>query len=170
LSISYFTRHGQPSFLKEPDLITATTITTFWYDFTSWAYHIVVHTPSGPKTPVLWQRSYVGYFLMNKGFGSCGVKNARALPGDRITLFVDSQNNRGNKMVFCNKDEGNERHGTVIEALGINPKTLTINYLQSLEKEFGCVFEKGELLIWVETNAERAEQIFDSLRKRNCSF
>ncbi len=73
-------------------------------------------------------------------------------------------------MVFCNKDEGNERHGTVIEALGINPKTLTIKYLESLEKEFGCVFEKGELLIWVETNAERAEQIFDSLRKRNCTF
>ena len=45
-------------------------------------------------------------------------------------------------MVFCNKDEGNERHGTVIEALGINPKTLTIKYLESLEKEFGCVFEK----------------------------
>jgi hypothetical protein len=37
-------------------------------------------------------------------------------------------------------------------------------------KEFGCVFEKGELLIWVETNDERAEQIFDSLRKRNCAF
>ena len=73
-------------------------------------------------------------------------------------------------MVFCNKDEGNERHGTVIEALGINPKTLTIKYLESLEKEFGCVFEKGELLIWVETNAERAEQIFDYLRKKHSSF
>jgi hypothetical protein len=42
--------------------------------------------------------------------------------------------------------------------------------MESLEKEFGCVFEKGELLIWVETNAERAEQIFDSLRKRHSSF
>lgn len=73
-------------------------------------------------------------------------------------------------MVFCNKDREQERHGTVIEALGINPKTLTNNYLESLEKEFGCGFERGELLIWVEANAERAEQIFDSLRKRHSSF
>jgi hypothetical protein len=88
----------------------------------------------------------------------------------RIKRLFEPQDDRGNKMVFCNKDEGNERHGTVIEALGINPKTLTIKYMESLEKEFGCVFEKGELLIWVETNAERAEQIFDSLRKRHSSF
>lgn len=74
------------------------------------------------------------------------------------------------EMVFCNRDADNERHGTVIEALGINPSTLTDKHLESLEKEFGCVFEKGELLIWVETDAERAEQIFDSLRKRHSSF
>ena len=74
------------------------------------------------------------------------------------------------EMVFCNKEAGNERHGTVIEALGINPSTLTDKHLESLAKEFGCVFEKGELLIWVETDAERAEQIFDSLRKRHSSF
>ncbi|MGA8833790.1 MAG: hypothetical protein WB554_19485, partial [Desulfomonilaceae bacterium] len=77
---------------------------------------------------------------------------------------------RGNQMFFSNKDEGNERHGTVIAALGINPKNLTEKYLELLAKEFGCTFEKGELLIWVETNEERAEQIFETLRKRNSLF
>jgi hypothetical protein len=70
-------------------------------------------------------------------------------------------------MVFLNKDQGRERHGTVIAALGIDPKTLTDKFLASLEKEFGCPFEKGELLIWVEASEERAEEIFEVLRKRN---
>ena len=73
-------------------------------------------------------------------------------------------------MFFSNKDEGNERYGAVIAALGINPKKLTEKYLESLTKEFGCAFEKGDLLIWVEANEERAEQIFETLRKRNCLF
>lgn len=73
-------------------------------------------------------------------------------------------------MVFCNKEEGMERHGTVIAALGIDPRTLTEKFLKSLEKEFGCPFEKGELLIWVEASEERAEEIFEILRKRNARF
>ncbi|MCL5123827.1 MAG: hypothetical protein M1511_04875 [Deltaproteobacteria bacterium] len=73
-------------------------------------------------------------------------------------------------MFFSNKDDGNERHGTVIAALGINPNKLNENYLDSLAKEFGCHFEKGELLIWVEANEERAEQIFETLRRRNSLF
>ncbi len=70
-------------------------------------------------------------------------------------------------MVFYNKQEGRERHGTVIASLGIDPKTLTDKFLASLEKEFGCPFERGDLLIWVEASEDRAEQIFEKLRKRN---
>jgi len=70
-------------------------------------------------------------------------------------------------MFFSNKNEGNERHGTVIAALGINPKKLTGIYLESLTREFGCAFEKGDLIIWVEASEQRAEQIFETLRKRN---
>ncbi|MDA8407527.1 MAG: hypothetical protein M0T73_11825 [Deltaproteobacteria bacterium] len=73
-------------------------------------------------------------------------------------------------MFFSNKDGGNERHGTVIAALGINPEILTEKYLQFLKQEFGCTFEKGESLIWVEANEERAEQIFETIRKRNSLF
>ncbi|MFA6222623.1 MAG: hypothetical protein WC647_09955 [Desulfomonilaceae bacterium] len=73
-------------------------------------------------------------------------------------------------MVFSHQDEENERHGTVIASLGMNPSKITGNYLESLEREFGCAFERGDLLIWVEANEERAEQIFETLRKRNCPF
>ncbi len=73
-------------------------------------------------------------------------------------------------MFFSNKDGGNERHGTVIAALGINPKELTEKYLESLAREFGCAFERGDLLIWVEASEERTEQIFETLRKRNSLF
>jgi hypothetical protein len=73
-------------------------------------------------------------------------------------------------MVFSNNEQGHVRHGTVILALGINPKNLTEKSLELLAKEFGCAFEKGELLIWVEATEQRAEQIFDILRKRNALF
>ncbi|MGC8660738.1 MAG: hypothetical protein ACP5U1_16870 [Desulfomonilaceae bacterium] len=73
-------------------------------------------------------------------------------------------------MFFSNNDDGNERHGTVIAALGINPNMLTESYLDSLSKEFGCRFEKGELLIWVEASEDRADQIFETLRRRNSIF
>jgi len=73
-------------------------------------------------------------------------------------------------MFFSNKDEQNERYGTVIAALGINPKKLTEKYLESLTKEFGHPFERGDLLIWVESSEEREEQIFETLRKRNSLF
>lgn len=73
-------------------------------------------------------------------------------------------------MVFYNEEEGRERHGTVIAALGIDPQALTEKLLKSLEKEFGCPFEKGELLVWVEASEERAEEIFEILRKRNARF
>ncbi|MFH1116687.1 MAG: hypothetical protein V1792_22455 [Pseudomonadota bacterium] len=70
-------------------------------------------------------------------------------------------------MVFYNKEAGRDRHGTVIAALGIDPKKLTDKVLASWEKEFGCPFERGDLLIWVEASEERAEEIFEKLRKRN---
>ena len=70
-------------------------------------------------------------------------------------------------MFFNNDSEGNERYGTVIASLGIDPKKVTEPYLESLSKEFGCVFEKGELLLWVQDTEERAEQIFEILRKRH---
>ena len=70
-------------------------------------------------------------------------------------------------MVFYNREAGRDRYGTVIAALGIDPKTLTDKFLASLEKEFGCPFDKGDLLIWVEASEKRAEEIFEKLRKRN---
>lgn len=73
-------------------------------------------------------------------------------------------------MFFSYKDDGNERHGTVIASLGLNPRKLTGEYLKSLEREFGCAFEIGELLIWVEASEERADQVFEILRRRNSPF
>jgi|GEM_PF-1095363 hypothetical protein len=73
-------------------------------------------------------------------------------------------------MVFCNDSEGKKRYGTVIASLGIDPKKVTEKYLESLTKEFGCVFERGELLLWVQETEERAEQIFEILRKRHFPF
>jgi len=73
-------------------------------------------------------------------------------------------------MVFFNEDEGRERYGTVIAALGMDPKKLTDKYLEALGKEFGCSFERGELLIWVEATEDRAEEIFEILRKRSTRF
>jgi len=73
-------------------------------------------------------------------------------------------------MFFSHKNNGNERHGTVIAALGLNPSQLTSGHIKNLEKEFGCAFETGELLIWVEASEERAEQIFDTLRRRHSPF
>ncbi len=70
-------------------------------------------------------------------------------------------------MVFYNGEAGRDRYGTVIAALGIDPKTVTDEFLASLKREFGCPFDKGELLIWVEASEERAEEIFEILRKRN---
>jgi len=69
-------------------------------------------------------------------------------------------------MVFVNTNDGRERHGTVITALGIDPKTLTSECLEALGKEFGCTFERGDLLIWIEASEERAEHIFEILRNR----
>jgi len=73
-------------------------------------------------------------------------------------------------MVFFNEDEGRERYGTVIASLGMDPKKLTDKYMEALGKEFGCAFERGELLIWVEASEDRAEEIFEILRKRNTRF
>jgi hypothetical protein len=70
-------------------------------------------------------------------------------------------------MFFFNDDDGQERYGTVIASLGLDPKKVTEGYLDALKKEFGCVFEKGQLLIWVQESEERAEQIFEILRKRH---
>jgi hypothetical protein len=74
------------------------------------------------------------------------------------------------EMVFAYKEQGNERHGTVMASLGMNPGKVTTEYLKSLEREFGCAFESGELLIWVEANEDQAEQIFDTLRRRNSPY
>ncbi len=73
-------------------------------------------------------------------------------------------------MFFRNDSEGKERYGTVIAALGLDPKKLTPNFLKSLEKEFGCLFERGESLLWVQETEERAEQIFDILTKKFFPF
>lgn len=73
-------------------------------------------------------------------------------------------------MVFCNLEDGRERHGTVIASLGINPKTMSDGFLAALEKEFGCPFDRGELLIWVEASEQRAEEIFEILRRRNAPY
>lgn len=70
-------------------------------------------------------------------------------------------------MFFFNDADGQQRYGTVIASLGLDPKKVTDGYLDSLKKEFGCVFEKGQLLIWVQESEERAEQIFEILRKRH---
>ena len=72
--------------------------------------------------------------------------------------------------MFCNESEGKKRYGTVIASLGIDPNKMTEAYLESLMKEFGCVFERGELLLWVQETEERAGQIFDTLRKRYFPF
>ncbi len=50
-------------------------------------------------------------------------------------------------MVFYNESEGKKRYGTVIASLGIDPKKMTEKYMESLTKEFGCVFERGELTL-----------------------
>jgi hypothetical protein len=73
-------------------------------------------------------------------------------------------------MFFRNDIEGKERYGTVIAALGLDPKKVTPEFLKSLEKEFGCPFERGESLIWVQETGERAEQIFDTLTKKYFPF
>ena len=73
-------------------------------------------------------------------------------------------------MFFRNDSEGKERYGAVIASLGLDPKKVTPEFLRSLEKEFGCPFERGESLIWVQENEERAEQIFDTLGKKYFLF
>ncbi|MGB6063724.1 MAG: hypothetical protein WBG50_02885 [Desulfomonilaceae bacterium] len=73
-------------------------------------------------------------------------------------------------MVFFNDSDGKVRYGTVIASLGIDPKIVTGKYLESLCAEFGCIFEKGELLLWVQATEERADQIFEILRKRYFPF
>ena len=73
-------------------------------------------------------------------------------------------------MVFFNDSEGKARYGTVIASLGIDPKKVTPEYLKALSKEFGCPVERGESLIWVQEGEERAEQIFEILRKRHFPF
>jgi hypothetical protein len=73
-------------------------------------------------------------------------------------------------MVFYNESEGKKRYGTVIASLGIDPKKVNQRYLDALTKEFGCVFERGELLLWVQETEDRAEHIFEVLRKRNFPF
>lgn len=75
-----------------------------------------------------------------------------------------------NQMFFRNDIEGKERYGTVIAALGLDPKKVTPEFLKSLEKEFGCPFERGKSLIWVQETEERAEQIFDTLAKKYFPF
>jgi hypothetical protein len=70
-------------------------------------------------------------------------------------------------MFFSHKGDGSKRYGTVIAALGIDPEELTPSKLALLEKEFGCSFERGQMLIWIECEEHRAEQIFDILRRRN---
>lgn len=73
-------------------------------------------------------------------------------------------------MFFFNDTDGKERYGTVIASLGLDPKRVTPEYLNALTKEFGCDFEKGESLIWVQESEERAEQIFEILRRRYFPF
>jgi hypothetical protein len=73
-------------------------------------------------------------------------------------------------MVFYNESDGKKRYGTVIASLGIDPEKVTESHLKSLTNEFGCVFEKGELLLWVQETEERAEEVFEILRKRHSSF
>ena len=73
-------------------------------------------------------------------------------------------------MFLRNGSEGKERYGTVIASLGLDPKKVTREFLRSLEREFGCSFERGESLIWVQENEERAEQIFDTLGKKYFLF
>jgi hypothetical protein len=73
-------------------------------------------------------------------------------------------------MFFSHKENGSKRHGTVIASLGINPCKVTDDYLKALEREFGCNFEAGELLVWVEAGEEKAEKIFETLRRRNSPF
>jgi hypothetical protein len=70
-------------------------------------------------------------------------------------------------MFFSHKGDGVKRYGTVIAALGIDPEHLTPGHLKLLEKEFGCLFEKGQMLIWVEADESRADEIFEILRRRN---
>ncbi len=70
-------------------------------------------------------------------------------------------------MFFFNDTDGQQRYGTVIASLGLDPKKITERYLEALKKEFGCIFERGELLLWVQEVEERAEQIFEILRKRH---
>jgi hypothetical protein len=72
--------------------------------------------------------------------------------------------------MFCNESGGKKRYGTVIASLGIDPKKMTQAYLDSLTKEFGCVFERGELILWVQETEDRAGQIFDILRRRYFPF
>ncbi len=72
--------------------------------------------------------------------------------------------------MFLNESEGRKRYGTVIASLGIDPKSVTQKYLDALTKEFECLFERGELLLWVQATEERADQIFEILRKRHFPF
>ena len=73
-------------------------------------------------------------------------------------------------MFFSNGQNGTRRHGTVIASLGIDPTKLNKEYLAELEAEFGCNFEIGQLLVWVEADEERADDIFDILRRRNSPY
>ncbi len=73
-------------------------------------------------------------------------------------------------MFFSHKENGARRHGAVIASLGIDPAKINGDYLKALENEFGCNFETGQLLVWVEAEEERAEQIFDTLRRRNSLY
>ena len=70
-------------------------------------------------------------------------------------------------MFVFNDADGQQRYGTVIASLGLDPEKLTEHYLEALNKEFGCTFERGELLLWVQESEERAEQIFEILRKQH---
>ncbi len=70
-------------------------------------------------------------------------------------------------MFSFNDSDGQQRYGTVIAALGLDPKKITERYLEALKKEFGCTFERGDLLLWVQAPEERAEHIFETIRKRH---
>jgi len=73
-------------------------------------------------------------------------------------------------MFLSTDGQGKQHYGTVIAALGIDPKIVTQSYRDSLKKEFGCVFFRSESLLWVQAGEERAEQIFELLRKRHFPF
>lgn len=73
-------------------------------------------------------------------------------------------------MFFSHRENGAKRHGTVMAALGMDPARFNEDYILSLKREFGCNFETGQLLIWVEADEEKAEKIFETLRRRNSPY